>query len=371
MRVAVDGRHFGKLSTGMSGYATSLICALAELRPDTEILLLHDRPAADGLPTVPGATWVRVSAPLYLWKQIGVPQALATRKAHVFHAPSGGVPLFSPCPLVATILDLLVEVGPEWFPPLVRLQVSFTTRLAAARADALIAISESTKRDLIRYYGVKPGKVTVIHCGVSEAFTPEVPQSEWSKLREKYRLSRPYVLYVGSLFRWRNLPRLVQAHRILLTRGVDVDLVLAGRDIWGNSDVPAEVARQGTEDRVHLLGYVPDEDLPALYASAAAFSYPSLHEGFGIPPLEAMASGVPVVVSTAASLPEVVGDAGLLVDPLAVKDLADGLQAVLTDEETRLRLRASGLERARHFSWRRAAEHTAAVYERCAGESAR
>src|SRR5579864_5283335 len=260
MRVAIDGRHFARRSTGMSGYAVNLIRALPRARPDLELLLFYDTGA-----TVPleHSRWVKVGGPQYLWKQLGVPRALVANDADLFHATSGGVPLFSPRPLVATILDLLVEVDSAWFPSRVRFQVSATTRLAAARANSLIAISESTKRDLVDRYGVRPEKITVIPCGVEDRFRPDVAEVERSRVRLEYGLERPYILYVGSLFRWRNLGRLVQAHASLLRRGIEVDLVLVGRDIWGNSDAQAQVAASGTSSKVHFLGYVANEDLPA------------------------------------------------------------------------------------------------------------
>jgi len=361
LRVAIDGRHFARRSTGMSGYAVNLIRALPHARPDLEMLLLYDHGA-----TVPleRSRWVKVGGPQYLWKQLGVPRALAANHADLFHATSGGVPLFSPRPVVATILDLLVEVGPRWFPTRVRFQVSATTRLAAARADALIAISESTKKDLVDRYRVRPEKITVIPCGVEDRFRPDIGEEERARVRQAYGLERPYVLYVGSLFRWRNLARLVQAHANLLSRGIEIDLVLAGRDIWGNSDAPAQVAESGTANQVHFLGYVANEDLPALYAGAEVFAYPSLHEGFGIPPLEAMASGVPVVVSNAASLPEVVGDAGITVDPNSVEELTEGLTKAICDSTVRARMKAGGIERASRFDWSSVAALTASVYDR-------
>ena len=368
MRVALDGRQFHERTSGMSLYGVSLTRALAAVRPDLDLLLLHagGEVVARGGPTT--GRWVRVRAPRYLWKQVGVPWALRRHGVDLFHATSGGVPIVSPCRLVATILDLLVEVGPSWFPTSIRLRVRAMTRLSATRADHLIAISESTKRDLVEFYGIRPSKIEVIPCAVGPEFDRELEPARLVEIRRTYLLpERPFILFVGTMFRWRNIPRLIAAHRILIDRGTDADLVLAGRNVWGDRAVDEALVASGTADRVRRLGFVADEDLPGLYRLASVFAYPSLHEGFGIPPLEAMASGTPVVVSSVSSLPEVVGKAGLQVDPTSTEALADALGSLLGDESLRQDLARRGRLRARAFSWDDVALRTSRIYDEVAG----
>ena len=368
MRVALDGRQFYQQTSGLSLYNVSLTRALAKTRPDLELVLLYAGGEVGARGGLTEGRWVRVRAPSQLWKQIGVPWALRQHDVDLFHATSGGVPIASPCRIVATILDLLAEIDPSWLPTGVGLRVRAMTRLSARRADHLIAISESTRQDLLDRYGTAASKIDVIPCAVGPEFQDDVDPTRLAEIRRGYELpARPFILFVGTLFRWRNIPRLVAAHRILIDRGVDADLVLAGRNVWGDRAVDEALAANGTADRVRRLGFVRDEDLPGLYRLATVFAYPSLHEGFGIPPLEAMASGIPVVSSAVSSLPEVVGDAGLLVDPRSTEQLADALGSVFDDESLRRDLAARGRLRARRFSWDDVARRTAAVYERVIG----
>jgi glycosyltransferase involved in cell wall biosynthesis len=368
MRVALDGRQFFQRTSGVSLYSVSLTRALAATRPDLDLLLLHAGGEVAARGGLAQGRWVRVNAPGYLWKQVGVPWALGRFRVDLFHATSGGVPIASPCRIVATIHDLLAEIDPSWLPRTIRFKVRATARLNVRRADRLIAVSESTKRDLVELYRVAPTAVDVIPNAVGAEFGLESDPTRLAEIRGRYHLpARPFILFVGTLFRWRNIPRLIAAHRILIDRGIDADLVLAGRNVWGDRAVDEALAANGTADRVRRLGFVRDDDLPGLYRLAAVFAYPSLHEGFGIPPLEAMASGVPVVSSAVSSLPEVVGDAGLLVDPRSVEQLADALGSVFEDERLRQDLAVRGRLRARQFSWDDVARRTAAVYERVLG----
>jgi glycosyltransferase involved in cell wall biosynthesis len=278
----------------------------------------------------------------------------------VFHSPTGTLPALAACRQVVTIHDLFPVVQPRWFTPRMGWQLRFTQRHAARTAKRVIAVSESTRRDLIHRFGVPAEKIDVVYNGVDHRrFRPAEVDAE--AVARRFGVRYPFIMCVGSLMPWRNAPRLARAASRL-----SYGLLFVGRDIWGN-DPTARIAAENGWDWVRFAGYVRDEDLPELYAAALVFAYPSLYEGFGIPPLEAMACGTPVVASTAGALPEVLGDAALLVDATDEAALTDALQAAAHDGGT---LRRRGLERAARYTWQRAATDTWRVYETAAAGSA-
>jgi glycosyltransferase involved in cell wall biosynthesis len=236
------------------------------------------------------------------------------------------------------------------------------TRLAVHRADRVIAVSESTKRDVVRLLGVPESKVTVIYHGIEPEFRP-LPPAEVAAFRTREGLPDCYVLYVGTLEPRKNLPNLLRAYALARRKhGVTAPLVLGGGKGWGYESIFALVESLGLRADVRFPGYLPLADLPLWYNGASLFAYPSRYEGFGMPALEAMACGAPVLTTRASSLPEVVGEAGLLVGPDDIEGMADGLAAVLNGGTLGERLRADGLDRARGFDWAEAARQTVAVY---------
>jgi glycosyltransferase involved in cell wall biosynthesis len=266
--------------------------------------------------------------------------------------------------MVVTVHDLFAEVEPGWLPVAVRFQLRRTIRRACRIARRVIAVSHATRRDLTRYYGVRPEQIAVVYNGVDSAYRPAADEECQRALRERYVSGARFILYVGSRFPWRNVPRLVEAFHRLRTENklTRHRLLLVGRDIWGNDATPALVERLGLNDAVRVAGYVMAEELPVLYRAADVLAYPSFYEGFGMPPLEAMASGTPVVTTARGGLAEVVGDAAVLVDPDSVDSIADGLERAISDEMLREQLRVSGLAQAARFSWSTAAEQTWDVY---------
>jgi glycosyltransferase involved in cell wall biosynthesis len=227
-------------------------------------------------------------------------------------------------------------------------------------ATAMIAVSQNTRRDLLEEYSIAPERVGVTYEGVSELYHPAPVEAE--RLRSKHQLDH-YILYVGTLQRRKNLVRLVEAYAHLLEQhDIPHKLVLAGSKGWGYEEVYAAVERSGVADRIKLLGYVPDEDLPGLYSGADLFIYPSLYEGFGLPVLEAMACGTPVAVSSTSSLPEVAGDAGCYFDPYNVAEIAQAIGHVLTNSDYKDELRQKGLSQVQYFTWRETARQTLSIY---------
>jgi glycosyltransferase involved in cell wall biosynthesis len=229
------------------------------------------------------------------------------------------------------------------------------------RADRILADSESTRRDVLEVYKVPPEKVFVLYSGVDDQFFPVTDPILTRRTLDHYGLGGlPYILSVGTIQPRKNYDRLVEAVQRL--HQPDLHLVIAGGKGWLDSPLYARVKELGMKERVHFLGYVPDQDLPVLYSSARIFAFPSLYEGFGLPPLEAMACGAPVVCSNRSSLPEVVGDAGVLVDPYDVDEIAKGLQSALEDERLRNTLINKGQLRVQKFSWVSAARQLLTHY---------
>jgi glycosyltransferase involved in cell wall biosynthesis len=364
LRVGFDGRDLLRKRTGVTGYTRSLARELGT-RPGLGFLVYvdgfvdpHVEPPAD-------VRLRRVPGPPLLWKHALLPAALVRDRVALFHSPTGTLPLWSAGKRVVTIHDLFADVEPAWFAPRHGLLLRRGQRRAARTADAMIAVSETTRGDVLRHYALPPERVRVVHNGVDhERFRP---LDDPGQVAARLGVHPPYVLCVGSLMPWRNGPRLLRAVAWLRRQGLELDLVFVGRDIWGTDPTAAIAREQGWDAWTHLVGYLPDGALPGVYAAAAVFAYPSLYEGFGIPPLEAMACGTPVVASTAGALPEILGDAALLADPLSEESIARALATAVTDHQVRARLRARGLERAARYTWPRAAAETSAVYAEVLG----
>ncbi len=235
--------------------------------------------------------------------------------------------------------------------------------LIAHRAHQIVTFSENSKRDIVRLFHVPADRVTVALLAASARFRPMAPEHV-EAARARLGLPARYLLHVGTLEPRKNVATLVRAFAAALHEVGDVDLLLVGRQGWRMESLPTLLEQLGVRDRVVIRGDISADDLPAVYCGAAALAYPSLYEGFGLPPLEAMQCGVPVVTSNVSSLPEVVGDAGMTVDPASPDALASALVAVLNDAGLRENLRERGLRRAAAFSWRRTAELTQMAYER-------
>ena len=229
-------------------------------------------------------------------------------------------------------------------------------------ADAIIAVSQSTKSDLLQLACIPPEKISVVSLGVDPRFRPVKNEDDLRSVRRKYKLPRPFILFIGMIEPRKNLETLVDSY--LSGHFFDrFDMVLAGSLGWGYSPLLQKIATSGKADRIHLPGYVEDRDLPALYSAAEVFVYPSIFEGFGLPVLESMACGTPVITSSVSSLPEVAGDAALLVDPRDHSPLTSALQKLLANKSLRGEFATRGLARAASFSWDQTAQKTLSVYQ--------
>ncbi|GAB4423732.1 MAG: glycosyltransferase family 1 protein [Anaerolineae bacterium] len=298
--------------------------------------------------------WYRLALPL--------PVELWTGRLNLFHAADFFLPPTRPATrTLVTVHDLSFVRYPDSTMPGMSRQLNNWVPRSVARADHVIAVSQATANDLTELYGTAPGKISVLHHGVSPEFRPVTDAAQQQAVRQKYGLGeRPFILSLGTIQPRKNYRRLVQAFAQLKA---DATLVIIGGAGWNSQAVFDEVARLGLTERVIFPGFAADADLPALYSAATLFVYPSLYEGFGLPALEAMACGTPVVASGTSALPEVVGEAGLLVEPTDVAALAHALNTLLHDDEQRRRLSAAGLARAASFTWPGMAARLVQVYQ--------
>lgn len=358
MRVAIDCRVASVDWAGMRNYALHLVRELDRSRAcDLVLLGLEDRAALpDGSPArvVPPLGRLAYRALMHHLQ----PTCRYTGPVDLFHSTAFWPFRVGRGSQVVTIPDLTPLMRPEWHPRRRRLAFRWMIRFLLANARRVIAISESTRRDVIRFYGYPADRIDVTHLAASDCFRP-MTRHETRPMLEKHGLTwRGFILFAGTLEPRKNIERLVEACEPL--RGAP--LVVVGRPGWNYGPILRRL--RNSRGDVRILGYVDAADLAALMASAAVLCYPSLYEGFGLPPLEAMASGTPVVTSNAGSLPEVVGEAGLLVDPCDVKALREALRRVLEDASLRDRLSALGLERSRLFTWKKCAAATLESYRR-------
>jgi glycosyltransferase involved in cell wall biosynthesis len=294
------------------------------------------------------------------WEQFLAPTLLRLNGADVFHGVLNVAPLFCPTPSVITIHDLAFLSFPQTFRRINRSYLSWATRASAKRATRILAVSEATKAEIVRLLGIAPAKIVVTYDACDPRFVPPDP-AELAAFRRRKGLPERFVLFLGTLEPRKNLPTLIDAYAKIAT-STDAPLLIGGGKGWLYDEIFARAQALGLGDKLRFVGYIDGQEQPLWYAAATVFAFPSLYEGFGMPPLEAMACGTPVVTSTTSSLPEVVGDAGLTVDPRDPDALAAAMLRLLNDAELRAELRERGLRQARRFSWRETAERTLAAY---------
>ena len=380
MRIGLDARTVGGRFTGDRTYWRGLIGGLASIAGETnsseqdEILLYlrEPLPMDAGIDPLPGNFKWRIveGRSDRIWSWSGLPRAARQDGVDVIHVQYSVSPLFS-MPVVTTVHDITFRLFPKLFNLRDRTLLNLTVPQSVRRACRVVAVSESTRRDILAAFrGTPESKVITTHLAAGSEFRPlSVADKEAARvlLRQTYGISGPYALAVGVLQPRKNLPMLLKAFRAARRiNRLAQSLVVTGKRGWLTAEIDSALeSANGDEREIILTGYVPDEHLPLLYGCADAMFYPSLYEGFGLPPLEAMASGCPVLASDTSSLPEVVGDAGILLDPMRPGDWIDAIGRILADEAQRERLSAAGLERARLFDWKRAAVQTLELYKAC------
>lgn len=353
MRIGFDITPLSAPLSGIGTYTTNLLDQLSH-DPSNDVLLLSHRRMGWPVGSPPNKT---------LWMQTLLPWELARRQPDVCHFTNSVAPLWAPCPTVITIHDMTLWLFPECHPRRRLLAMKPIIPLAARRAARIIAVSESTKRDIVRILGVPAEKVDVIYEAAAPSYRVVSQGPELDSIRLTHRLPDRFILHVGTVEPRKNLIRLIEAFGRLWKAGMrSHQLVLVGQMGWKNEDLLSALEQLEIRDAVRFLDYVPTESLIGIYNLADVLVLPSLYEGFGLAMLEAMACGTPVLTSNRGSLSEIAGDAAEFIEPTEIDSIADGLKQLLAKGDRREELRKRGLLRAAHFNWETTADQTLRVY---------
>ncbi len=380
LRIAIDGRTLTGRFTGDRTYWRNLLRALLKLDTVSEYHVYTRLPLPDGeLPSAPNLFVHHLPAKSdRLWLFWTFPMALRLLRPDVVHVQyTAPLRALCPYPLVTTIHDISFRLHPEWFTRKDRILMNLTNPPSMRRANRVLTVSETSRRQMIETYGLSPEKVIATPLGVSEEFflSPEEATLSPDTLRgnakrviaEKFGITTPFVLAVGVLQPRKNLPLLAEAFgRAKVKYALPHRLVLTGKIGWGAQSEALQEAwkRSGAaEEGLVLTGYVEDSDVPLLMRACDLFAHPALFEGFGLPVVEAMASGAPVVVSEAPPMPEIAGSAALRFEGRSVEAWSEGLAQVLLNEELRADLSAKGREHAKQFTWERMAQGVRQAYD--------
>lgn len=369
LRIAWDNSLVRRNPTGCGVYATQLVRELQNY-PEIDLKVFNGwdpaarKPGEFGSQNIlaRGARAIRAM----VWNHGYFPHLLRREKFDLLHSPAFVVPFGCPCPTVTTIHDVSFLLFPQHFERRWRTYLEYTMPSILKSASAVICVSQHARQELLKFYQVPAEKVHVVYNGVDQTqFSPNATlDAEWA---HSIGLKKDYILHVGLLSWRKNLPMLLRALALLRVRGQlkNYQLVLAGPELAvlsGSKEIHDSIRELGLEDMVILTGFVPDGKMPGLYAHAKLLVMPSIYEGFGLPVIEAMASGTPVIASDVSSLPEIAGDAAVLVTPTDESAWAEAIARVLEDTATSDQLRKKGIAQAQQFSWKTAAEETLAVY---------
>ena len=367
MRIAIDARKLRDY--GIGTYVRNLLRHLARLDQTTEYVLLCQPADIEIATRARARTSARCPTGRRAYsvrEQFSIPLDLRREEVDLFHAPHYVLPPLTPCKSVVTIHDCIHLRFPQYLPN--RLGYAYARAslwMATHRAGRVLTVSEASKRDILRYFRVPESKIDVIYNAIDERFGERADGRRRSaQVRERYQLNDPFVLYAGNIKPHKNLERLIEAFHTLRRGGLEhVKLLIIGDEISKYATLRRAVHRHKLHKHVRFFGFVPDKTLASLYRLAGVFVFPSLYEGFGLPPLEAMASGTPVITSNVSSLPEVVGDAALLIDPYDPDAIADAMRRVLTDPALARATCARAASRAsQQFSWERSVRRVREIY---------
>lgn len=377
MRIGIDATALPPNPVGAGNYIIQLVRALCRIDTEHELVIFAHRRGREliAAPTHPGVTWVEIpdKSPgmRLLWEQTVFPWLVGRSKVDLLHSLHYTRPLILPCASVVTFHDMTFFLFPELHTRIKRLFFPLAIRLSARLAEALITVSESTRRDAIRLLNIPPQKIHAVPSGINPEFQPITDAATLEAVRRKYRLPEAFLLFVGLIEPRKNIPLLLRAYARLAGEGNMPDLVLAGRLGWMVEDLLQLIESLSIQERVHLPGYISPEDLPIVYNLAHVFVYPSIYEGFGFPPLEAMACGVPVITSANSAMLDHVAEAGILTPPQDEAALTQALQSLLGDAALQHKLSIAGRLQAQKFKWQTTAEGTLRVYEYALAQKSR
>jgi len=374
MHVAINGWFWNQPYTGSGQYIRRLLHQLVKVAPDLQLTLILP-PGVNQVDDVPeNVSLLTTSGPggdigKVIFEQRTYPRMVAQVNADIAHVPYWGAPLSSPARLVTSVLDVIPVAIPEYSRGFkARLYTSLVSTCARGSAQ-IITLSEASKRDITEYLNIPPDDITVTYLAADPAFHPRLGSERDPAVREKYNLPDEFVLGIGGFDLRKQFDQLLLAYTyIVQAEGANYPLVLAGREPeWGTAmfpDLHKYADDLGISEHIQWIGAIDEADKPSLYRLARVFVFPSRYEGFGLPLLEAMASGTPVVANEVSSLPEIAGDGAFLVEPGSPSKMAGAILALLEQEPLRQTLINAGLARATHFSWRKTAQQTLDVYER-------
>jgi len=371
MRIGIDARPLRPPQTGVANYVHSLVQRLPGVSPEHRYFLYSNKeiPAAYSETSIVRCTERAFRAcPGTIWFLARGGRLSRRERLDVFWATSPNLPLSMPAGVlkVVTVYDLVWLLFPETMTRKSLLLYRSVAEAAVHRSDLVIVISRSTGEGLVQHLGVSPEKIRLVYPGVSEEYRPQNPLLAAEYISRKYSVPSRYMAVVGTVEPRKNLALLVNVLRILKSNGqLDCPLLIAGGSGWKNSDFFRNIETAGlTEKQIRFLGYVPQEDMPLFYAGAQLFLFPSLYEGFGFPPLEAMACGTPVIASNAKCMPEVLGEAAILQSPRNAEGFAEAVVRVLSDEDLRHSMRVAGIQQARRFPWESSVKELLKVFSR-------
>jgi glycosyltransferase involved in cell wall biosynthesis len=369
MQIGIDATALPARPVGAGTYIIQLIRALVDLQSAHKFTVFAHQNGYNliNVPPTPELEWVIVPnkkpARRLVWEQARLPRLVRNSGVDLLHSLHYTQPAFLPCRSVVTFHDMTFFIYPHLHTRFKRLFFPIAIRLSARKADALIAVSESTRKDTIRILGVSGHKVFTVPEGVSKEYHPIADRELLADIRLRYNLPQEFILYVGTVEPRKNLPLLIKSYKNITGDGHSIPLVIVGSLGWMYDDVLNQIKMLDLRENIHFTGYVPIQDLPRIYNLAKVFVYPSTYEGFGLPPLEAMACGTPVITTAVSSMPEHVGDGGILIPPEDEAALTQAMLTLLNDHTLQEDLSNKGPQQAKFFTWKRTAQETIKVYQ--------
>ena len=363
MIIAVNTRFLLKdRLEGIGRFTYEIVKRMVLDHPEDQFYFLFDRAYDPAFIFAENVTPIVVNPPArhpflwYWWFEYSVPKVLNRIKADVFFSPDSYCSLRSEVKTAMVLHDIGFEHFPEQVPFIARKYYRYFTPRYAQRADSLIAVSEFTKSDISQQYGIDPSKIEVVYNDGNEVYKP-LHSSEQQSVKESFTKGCDYFFYLGAIHERKNVHRIIQAFsKYKESRPSDIQLLLGGRFFWEVGEVKQAYDNSTFKDAIHFLGYIEDEKATKLMASATAFVFPSLFEGFGIPLVEAMKCGTPIITSSVSALPEIAGDAALLVNPESIEEIAIAMRRVIEDERLNQALSEKALKRVESFSWQKSAK---------------